>query len=45
MATIVQRALQAGQNDDGSFGISDEEKAQLLEAMEDLQINKGKEEK
>jgi len=45
MATIVQRALQAGQNDDGSFGISDEEKAQLLEAMEDLQVNKGKEEK
>jgi len=44
MATIVQRALQAGQNDDGSFGISDEEKAQLLEAMEDLQMNKGKEE-
>lgn len=40
MATIVQRALQAGQNDDGSFGISDEEKAQLLEAMEDLQDKK-----
>jgi len=44
MATIVQRALQAGQNDDGSFGISDEEKSQLLEAMEDLQVNKGKKE-
>lgn len=45
MATIVQRALQAGQNDDGSFGISDEEKAQLLEAMEDLQDKKNKENK
>jgi len=45
MATIVQRALQSGQNEDGSFGISDEEKAQLLEAMEDLQGKKGKEDK
>ena len=45
MATIVQRALQSGQNEDGSFGISDEEKAQLLEAMEDLQIKKDDKEK
>lgn len=45
MATIVQRALQSGQNEDGSFGISDEEKAQLLEAMEDLQIKKDDNEK
>ena len=45
MATIVQRALQSGQNEDGSFGISEEEKAQLLEAMEDLQGKKGKEDK
>ena len=38
MATIVQRALNTGQKDDGSFGISDDEKEQLLEAMEELQI-------
>ena len=42
MATIVQRALTTGQKDDGSFGISDEEKQQLLEAMEDLQGKKKK---
>ena len=42
MATIVQRALNAGQKEDGSFGISDEEKQQLLEAMEDLQDKKKK---
>ena len=37
MATIVQRALQ-NINDDGGFGISDEEKEQLLAEMEKLQI-------
>ena len=37
MATIVQRALQ-NINDDGGFGISDEEKDQLLAEMEKLQI-------
>ena len=42
IATIVQRALNTGQKDDGSFGISDEEKQQLLEAMEDLQGKKKK---
>jgi hypothetical protein len=42
MATIVQRALNTGQKDDGSFGISDEEKQQLLEVMEDLQGKKKK---
>ena len=30
MATLVQRALQAGATGDESFGISDEEKEQLL---------------
>ena len=40
MATIVQRALQT-QTEDGGFGISEEEKAQLLEEMEKLQKNKG----
>jgi hypothetical protein len=37
MATIVQRALQ-NINEDGGFGISDEEKDQLLAEMEKLQI-------
>jgi|TARA_R110000796_G_scaffold139796_1_gene255910 hypothetical protein len=37
MATIVQRALQ-NVNDDGGFGISDEEKDQLLAEMDKLQI-------
>tara|TARA_B110000285_G_C15103204_1_gene606273 strand:+ start:379 stop:723 length:345 start_codon:yes stop_codon:yes gene_type:complete len=37
MATIVQRALQ-NINDDGGFGISDEEKDQLLAEMDKLQI-------
>ncbi len=39
MATIVQRALQ-NVDEDGGFGISDEEKNQLLEEMEKLQNNK-----
>lgn len=39
MATIVQRVLQNGQKDDGSFGISEDEKEQLLQVMNDLQID------
>jgi hypothetical protein len=39
MATLVQRALNSS-NDDGGLGISDEEKAQLLEEMDKLQNNK-----
>ena len=39
MATLVQRALNSN-SEDGGLGISDEEKAQLLEEMEKLQ--KGK---
>ena len=39
MATLVQRALN-NTSDDGSLGISDEEKAQLLEEMEKLQKDK-----
>jgi hypothetical protein len=35
MATLVQRALNSS-NEDGGLGISDEEKAQLLEEMEKL---------
>ena len=30
MATIIQRALNSSSSDDGGFGISDEEKVQLL---------------
>ena len=40
MATIVQRVLQT-QTTDGDFSISDDEKEQLLEAMRDLNIDKG----
>ena len=36
MATLVQRALNSS-NEDGGLGISDEEKAQLLEEMDKLQ--------
>ena len=36
MATLVQRALNST-TEDGSLGISDEEKSQLLEEMEKLQ--------
>ena len=43
MATIVQRALQT-ETAEGDFSISDEEKEQLLSAMEELQQG-NKEEK
>jgi hypothetical protein len=39
MATLVQRALNST-SEDGGLGISDDEKAQLLEEMEKLQENK-----
>ena len=39
MATIVQRALQ-NVDEDGGFGITDEEKDQLLAEMEKLQVKK-----
>ena len=39
MATLVQRALNST-SEDGGLGISDEEKAQLLEEMEKLQGDK-----
>lgn len=41
MATIVQRALQY-EGAEGEYSISDEEKEQLLAAMEELQDNKEK---
>jgi hypothetical protein len=39
MATIIQRVLQ-NQNDDSDFGISEDEKNQLLQEMEKLQNSK-----
>lgn len=42
MATIVQRALQT-ETAEGDFSISDEEKEQLLAAMEELQDNSKEE--
>ena len=39
MATLVQRALNST-SEDGGLGISEEEKAQLLEEMDKLQNNK-----
>lgn len=41
MATIVQRALN-NTTEEGSLGISEEEKQQLLSVMEDLQDKKKK---
>jgi hypothetical protein len=37
MATIIQRALNSTSSDDGGFGISDEEKAQLLAEIDKIQ--------
>jgi len=36
MATIIQRALNSTSNEDGGFGISDEEKAQLLAEIDKI---------
>ncbi len=43
MATIVQRVINNSQTDDGNFGISEEEKNQLLAEMDKLQSGKDKE--
>jgi hypothetical protein len=40
MATIIQRVISSSQNDDGGFGITDEEKAQLMAEMDKLNIGK-----
>jgi hypothetical protein len=40
MATIIQRVINSSQNDDGNFGISEEEKAQLMAEMDKLNIGK-----
>lgn len=42
MATIIQRAVNTV-NEDGGFGITDEEKEALLAEMDKLQIKKPKE--
>ena len=40
MATIIQRVINSSQSDDGGFGITDEEKDQLMAEMEKLNIGK-----
>jgi hypothetical protein len=39
MATIIQRALNSSNNGDDNMGISEEEKAQLMEELEKLNSN------
>ena len=41
MATIIQRAV-ATQNSEGEFTMSDDEKDQLIKAMQDLEIDNPK---
>ena len=41
MATIIQRVINNSTTDDGNFGISEEEKKQLLEEMDKLQVGKN----
>ena len=41
MATIIQRAVNT-EREDGGFGITDEEKDQLMAEMEKLQVKKDK---
>tara|TARA_R110000751_G_scaffold257007_1_gene356471 strand:+ start:946 stop:1293 length:348 start_codon:yes stop_codon:yes gene_type:complete len=41
MATIIQMVINNSTTDDGNFGISEEEKKQLLDEMDKLQIGKN----
>lgn len=41
MATIIQRAVNTNANDDGSFGMTEEEKAQLLNEVKNFQLPPG----
>ena len=41
MATIIQRAVST-QNSEGEFTMSDDEKDQLIKAMQDLEIDNPK---
>ena len=42
MTTIIQRVINNNATDDGNFGISEEEKNQLLAEMDKLQADKDK---
>jgi methanogenic corrinoid protein MtbC1 len=41
MATIIQRAVNTNTNDDGSFGMTEEEKSQLLNEVKNFQLPPG----
>lgn len=41
MATIIQRAVNTNTNDDGNFGMTEEEKAQLLNEVKNFQLPPG----
>jgi methanogenic corrinoid protein MtbC1 len=41
MATIVQRAVNTNTNDDGNFGMTEEEKSQLLNEVKNFQLPPG----
>ena len=36
MSTIIQRALNSGVNEDGSFGLTEDEKKQLFQEIENF---------
>ena len=40
MATIIQRAVNSDSSDDGNFGMTEDEKAQLLAEVKNLNTNK-----
>jgi hypothetical protein len=40
MATIIQRAVNSDASDDGNFGMTDEEKSQLLAEVKNFNTNK-----
>ena len=40
MATIIQRAVNSDSSDDGNFGMTEDEKAQLLAEIKNLNTNK-----
>tara|TARA_B110000285_G_scaffold119908_1_gene135692 strand:+ start:148 stop:492 length:345 start_codon:yes stop_codon:yes gene_type:complete len=42
MATIIQRVINNSSNDDGTLGISDDEKAQLLAEIDKIAIDNKK---
>jgi len=40
MSTIIQRALNSGVNEDGGFGLTEDEKKQLFQEIENFNGNK-----